>query len=125
LFHIYYPKCPLRTCRGETEQKFGNLENPRTKSQEDRIYGELTTRTRFLNKVQGRQNIWRAYSKGKIPQQSPRRTEYVEGYRKDTVPEQSPRRTAYKESLHLGQGSRTKSMEERTVLLCLQQGQGP
>jgi len=43
----------LRTCRGETEQKFGNLENPRTKSQEDRIYGELTTRTRSQKKVEG------------------------------------------------------------------------
>jgi hypothetical protein len=49
---------------------------------DDTIYGGLTTRTRFLNKVHEGQNIRRAYSKGKIPQQSTRRTEYIEGLQK-------------------------------------------
>jgi hypothetical protein len=92
--------------------KSGNLENPRTKSQEDRIYGELTTRTRSLKKVQGGQNIlrltartkfqnkahggndiWRAHSNGKATERSPRRKLYSiwRAYSKHKVPEHNPK----------------------------------
>jgi hypothetical protein len=35
-------------------------------SHEDRIYGEPTAGTKFQNKVQGGNYIWRAYSKDKV-----------------------------------------------------------
>ncbi len=47
-------------------------------SHEDRMYEEPTAETKFQNKVQGGNYIWRAYSKDKVLGQSPRRTKYME-----------------------------------------------
>jgi hypothetical protein len=63
------------------------------KSKEDRIYGCLKARTRLMSKVQERQNIRRINSRVKVPEESPRRTEYYEGFQQ-------------------GHGSLTKSIED-------------
>ncbi len=63
-----------------------------TKSKDYRIYGGFTTRTSSLNKVQGWQNIWKAYSKDKTLEQSPRRTEFIEGLKQGQAVEGQVRR---------------------------------
>jgi hypothetical protein len=61
-----------------------------------------------LEKAPGGQNIWRAYSKHKGPEQNPRKTEYLEGLLKGLrfLTTQNPRRTDNKESFLKGETKR-------------------